>query len=373
MKIETKIITNSNELNKMKNDLELFLSSHSKNPFILYPFIETYIQNCCQDSTPIILVALVNKKIAGLAPLQLRKDLIFQTINFLFPYFVSPDFVVADEFREHVLRIFLHIIVKKIKCKTLVLDLPGDSKNIPVLEKISKDFKLTLEKYFADSMSQCKISLQDSLIEFEKAQKGQFKRKFRRISRNLDEKGEWKIIVIEDFRNGQNIQETFDKIMAIEKMCWKANWRLETGCAIDKDLLWIWNASLLANNTNPDFKCKIWFLELNNQTIAYHLVIEYDGTAFITKTSFDEKYRNLSPGIFVHQAIITEQINRRETKTIDFLTNLPFMKTWNVKCYPRVTFTLNKNSFSDLLIRKAIGLTYEIGRTMKVGKIQAIS
>ena len=353
----------------MKKDLDLFLSSHSKNPFILYPFIETYMQNNCEDSTPMILVAIVNEKIVGLAPLQLRKNVIFQTINFLFPYFVSPDFVVADDYREQVLRIFLHIIVKKIKCETIVLELPGESPNLPVIEKISKDFKLTLEKYFADSMSQCKISLQGSLIEFENVQGGQFKRKFRRISRNLDEKGEWKIIVTENFQNDKNIQETFDKIIAIEKMSWKANWRIETGCNIDKDLLWIWNASISAAKFNPDFKCKIWFLELNNLTIAYHLVIEYDRTAFITKTSFAEKYRNLSPGIFVHQAIITYEIIRRESKTIDFLTNLPFMKTWNVKCYPRVTFTLKRSSMSDLLVRKAIELAYEISHTMKVGKI----
>ncbi|MGZ3634341.1 MAG: GNAT family N-acetyltransferase [Parachlamydiaceae bacterium] len=368
MKIETKIITNANELNKMKNDLELFLSKHSKNPFILYPFIETYMQSYCQEFTPIILVTIVNKKIVGFAPLQLKRNRIFQTINFLFPYFVSPDFVIADEYRELVLGIFLHIIIKKIKCESIVLDLPGESQNLPILEKISKDCKLTLEKNFTDSMSQCKISLQDSFTEFEKAQGGQFKRKFRRILRNLDESGEWKITINENLQNDQDIQEAFNKIMAIEKMSWKANWRLETGCTLDKDLLWIWNASLWANKNNPDFKCKIWFLELNNQTIAYHLVIEYDGTAFITKTSFAEKYRNLSPGIFVHQAIITEQINRQETKTIDFLTNLPFMKTWNVKCYPRVTFTLIKSSFSNLLVRKAIELAYEIGHTMKVGR-----
>jgi CelD/BcsL family acetyltransferase involved in cellulose biosynthesis len=366
MKIKTIICTNTSELNKMKKDLELFLSSHSKNPFILFPFIETYMQSNCEESTPIILVASVNEKIVGLAPLQLRKNLIFQTINFLFPYFVSPDFVVADEYREQVLRIFLHIIVKKIKCETIALDLPGESQNLPILEKVSKYFKLTFEKQLADSMSQCKISLQGSLIEFENAQGGPFKRKFRRISRNLDENGEWKIIVKENFQNDQNIQEAFEKIMAIEKMSWKANWRLETGCNIDKDLLWIWNASISATKSNPDFKCKIWFLELNNQTIAYHLVIEYEGTTFITKTSFAEKYRNLSPGIFVHQAIITEQIRSKETNTIDFLTNLPFMKTWKVKFYPRVTFTLKRSLISDLLVRKTIDLVYKIGHTTKL-------
>ena len=358
MKIETKICTTASELSKIQNDLDIFLSSHCKNPFSLYPFIETYMQSNCQDSTPIILVASVNKKIVGLAPLQLRKNLFYQTVSFLFPFFVSPDFVVADEYREEVLRNFFHIIINKIKCKKIVLDLSAESQNLSVLETVSKDYKLTLEKQFTDSMSQRIISVQGSLEEFEKAQGGQFRRKIRRITRNLDESGEWKIVVKENLQNEQNAQEAFDKISMIEKTSWKAKWRSETGCNIDKDLLWIWNAMILTAKTNTDFKGKIWFLELNSQTIAYHLVIEFRGTVFITKTSFVEKYRTLSPGIFVHQAIIVEQFRKKETKTIDFLTNLPFMKTWNTKCCARGTFTLNKGLISNLFVEKAMVIAY---------------
>jgi hypothetical protein len=150
-------------------------------------------------------------------------------------------------------------------------------------------------------------------------------------------------------------------MMAIERMSWKENWRLQTACTIDKDLLWIWDSSLSAAKTNPDFKCKIWFLELNDQAIEYHLVIEYRGTAFFTKTSYAEKYRQLSLGIFVRNAIIADQFRRREVETIDFLTNLPYMKTWNVICLPRVRFTLNESVMPYLFGVKVIALLNRFG------------
>jgi hypothetical protein len=93
------------------------------------------MQSYCQESLPVILVSSVNEKIVGLAPLSLRKNLVFKSANFLLPYYVSPDFVVADEYREEVLRIFLHIILKKLKCKIIDLDLPAESQNLPILER----------------------------------------------------------------------------------------------------------------------------------------------------------------------------------------------------------------------------------------------
>jgi hypothetical protein len=369
VKIVTKIFTSASELSKIKKDLDIFLISRCKNPFNLYPFIENYMQSYCQESLPVILVSSVNEKIVGLAPLSLRKNLVFKSANFLLPYYVSPDFVVADEYREEVLRIFLHIILKKLKCKIIDLDLPAESQNLPILEKVSTDHKLVFRKQFIDTISHCLIFVQGSSVEYEKSQESHFKKKFRRLSRNIDEVGEWKIIIIDNLQNNQNAQKAFDKMMIIERMSWKEKWRLQTGCTIDKDLLWIWDASLSAAKTNPDFKCKVWFLELNNQAIAYQLVIEYKGTAFFTKTSFAEKYRHLSPGLFVQQTIIAEQFKKREIETIDFLTNLPYMKTWNVTCFPRVKVTLNKSFFSNLFVRKVMALLYRFEQIIENQKI----
>jgi len=82
--------------------------------------------------------------------------------------------------------------------------------------------------------------------------------------------------------------------MIIEKMGWKENWRLQTGSKVDNALLWDWACSLSMAKTNPDFKFKICFVKLNDETIAYDSVIEYRGTAFFLKTSYAEKYTALS-------------------------------------------------------------------------------
>jgi hypothetical protein len=205
-------------------------------------------------------------------------------------------------------------------------------------------------------MSHCLISVHGSLDEFERSLGSETKRKFRRISKNLDKMGKWKIIVVEDLLNDQNAQDAFDKMMAIEKMSWKENWRVQTDSTIDKVLLWNWDSSLSLAKINPDFKFKIWFLELNDQAIAYDSVIEYKGTAFFVKTSYAEKYKQLYPGIFICNVLIADQFRRQEAETIDLLTNLPYMKRWKVICSPRVRFTLSESTMSNLFEAKMIAL-----------------
>jgi hypothetical protein len=324
----------------------------------------------CQESTPLILVSSINEKIVGLAPLQLRKNLFFRNAAFLLPYEHSPDFVVIDEYREEVLGNFLNIIVKKIKCKQIVLDLPAESQNLPCLERVCRHYKIKFGNQLIDKMSHCVISVQGSLDEFEKSQGRKIKKGFRRISRNFDKMGAWKIMLIDDWRHDRDVQDAFDKMMAIEKMSWKEKWRLQnTGSTIDKGLQWIWNSSLLAAKTNPDFKHKIGFLELNGQAIAYELFIEYGGTAFFTKTSYDEKYGRLYPGIFVCNVLIEEQFRRQQVETIDLLTNLSYMKTWKVTCLPRVRFTLNEADMSNLFGVKLIALLNRFWRLIEYRKI----
>ena len=133
--------------------------------------------------------------------------------------------------------------------------------------------------------------------------------------------------------NDQKAQDAFEKMMAIEKMSWKHNSRLQTGSKVADALLWDWACSLLIAKNNPDFKFKIWFLELNDETIAYDSVIEYRGTAFFLKASYAKKYRGFILGYSsVCNVLIIDQFRRQEVKTIDFLTNLPYIKRWNVIC-----------------------------------------
>ena len=48
----------------------------------------------------------------------------------------------------------------------------------------------------------------------------------------------------------------------------------------------------------PNFNWSVWFLELNNKTLASCLVLRYKKVASITKGSYNEQYKRFYPGIY---------------------------------------------------------------------------
>jgi hypothetical protein len=177
------------------------------------------------------------------------------------------------------------------------------------------------------------------------------------MERHLNDIGEWKIALVENSNDDQSAN-AFSKILAVEKTSWKETWRLRTERTVDEDLVWIWTSSCSLAKTNPDFRRKIWFLGLNNQIVAYSLVIQYKGTAFIAKTSYADQYSMLHLGLFVNNAVIKDLISKKEVQRIDFMTNLHFMKTWTSTCLPRVRFMISNGiipNLFDYTVRNLIG------------------
>jgi hypothetical protein len=106
----------------------------------------------------------------------------------------------------------------------------------------------------------------------------------------------------------------------------------------------ILGASQHTAEIEPSFKWDVWFLELNNQAIAYSLFIKYKGVSYVAKTSYDKRYRRLYPGIYVTNAAICEFFNKRQIRKIDFLTDLPFHGTWTSLCSPRVRIMMARST-----------------------------
>jgi hypothetical protein len=143
----------------------------------------------------------------------------------------------------------------------------------------------------------------------------------------------------------------YKKILSVEDMSWKQNWRSQIGQTLDADLLWAWNASVSLIKKNPEFKLHLLFLELNHQSIAYSMVIQYKGIAIGVKTSFVQKYRKLGVGAYSNNAIIRALFDKEDVKQFDFLTNLHYMGIWTHKCLPRVKYTINKRTPSNLVLQ----------------------
>jgi hypothetical protein len=90
----------------------------------------------------------------------------------------------------------------------------------------------------------------------------------------------------------------------------------------------------------PGFKSWACFLELNGETLAYSLVLEYKAMAVLSKTSFDERFRGLYPGTHVLNESIRQLFDEGRVRTIDFVTDIPFHRRWSSTCLWRVRVTM---------------------------------
>lgn len=330
----------------------------SKNPFFLSGFVDQFMGFYRSKGwDPLVLVISADKMIVGIASLMAKKNFGVRFVKFLSKSWFSPDFIVDEEYRETCMTSILDFLFNILRCQFVDLILPAESPNLRILKQKCEANKIDFcakRGRWAD-MRHSIIPTECTWDEFKSLRGKNFRKKFKKIERNLDRSGSWRIISVENRNNGS---DTIKKILDVEKRSWKEASRARSGLKIDQDLLMIWNASQYTARTGPDLKWKVWFLELNDKTLAYSLVLEYKEVAFIMKTSYDERYKRFYPGIYVNNVAIRELFNKRQIRKIDLLTDLPFHRTWTSICLPRVRVMMWRKSVLPTIMGHVLASEY---------------
>jgi hypothetical protein len=165
------------------------------------------------------------------------------------------------------------------------------------------------------------------------------------VKRNLTKSGSWKVTCIE----GDKQADVANRIFAVEKKSWKEKWRLQRG-EIDWGLHIILRAVQKLSQMPQNLRWRTWFLELEGKTIAYVLGIIYKNVAILAKTSYDNQYRKLTPGIITQILAVQQLFNENQSKYIDFLSDLPFMRLWTNTCLPRIGVEISKGIVPTILL-----------------------
>ena len=344
MTLLIRVIPDPSELPEIEGVWNILINKCSKNPIFLSGFIKQFMEFYRSKGwTPLVLVISADKTIVGIAPLMTKKRFGVRFVKFLSKSWFSPDFIIDEQYRENCIAHILDFLFKTLKCQFVDLTMPAESQNLQILKqkcKANRIYFCTKRGSWAD-MSHCIIPVGCTWDDFKRLRGRNFRRRFKKIERNLDRVGSWRIIRVE---NGDKGSDAIKKILDVERMSWKEAWRTRKGIEIDQDLLMIWKGSQYTARIEPDFKWRAWFLELNDQTLAYSLVLQYKETAFIIKTSYDERYKRFFPGIYVNNAAIRELFNKRQVRKIDWLTDLPFHRNWTSICLPRVRVMMSRKS-----------------------------
>jgi hypothetical protein len=325
------------------------------NPFMLTELLVEFIGLHMREGWhPLLLVLSVDGVPVGVAPLITRKRFGLRVTRFLLAPDLSPDFALEDRYRGQCIGQIVQFVFQKLRSDLLELTLPADSPNRGLLKAECESRMLHYELQKMARLGHRLVPIYPSWDAFLSSQKHGFRSAggelvylkhqslvdVNRMKRNLSRAGTWRIDYVDDL--GKEPDEV-QRIYAVEKLSWKEKWRRHRGLA-EEDLHVKIQGSIHASASEPSFKCSVCFLELNGQTIAYALIMEYGKLAYCAKTSFAEEYRRLSPGVFVVNESIHALCDQGQVREMDFLTDLPFHKRWPCTIAMRVRVVVSRSS-----------------------------
>lgn len=340
MPVTIRVLSHSKTLLEIEDSWNKFIHQYSKNPFFFSEFIKQSMKfRRSNAETPLILVISANNLIIGIVPLIVKKKVGVRFAEFLLENLFSPDFVTDTQYQETCITHTLEFLFKTLKCHFITLILPAESPNLQILEQKCKANRVHFD--ITPNTGHYVLPIQHTWDEYKALRSKNFRRKFKRYTRNLNRAGSWRILT---FEHETEEVEAFKKILYIERRSWKEKWRIRRRLKIDPDLLLIWKGANYVARTEPDFKWRVWILELNDQPLAYGLILQYKEGAFFMKTSYDERYKSFYPGIYVENAAVRDLFNEGQVKMIDFITDLAFHRNWTSIRRPRVKVMMSQNS-----------------------------
>jgi hypothetical protein len=335
-------ISGPSKILELGKSIDDFVNKWSKNPFLLGGFTSQFMKSSrSRGWTPFVLVVKADKKIIGIAPLVIKKQLGMRFAEFFPSWWFSPDFVVDDQYREACMGYVVEYLFQSLNCVFARFYFPSESSNLETLEQQCKVHGIKFSA--TNQFGHCILPVECTWNEFQE-KKGR-RRIIRQIERKLNRIGPWKIEYVE---NAGNRQDVLEKILAVERMSWKESWRNGMQITADEELLMTLEGSQIIAKTTTDFKCSVWFLEINRETVAYTFVIKYKGTAFITKTTYDNRYRKFYVGKYIMNMTIRDLFNEGQIKNIDFMTELPFMSFWTSLSLSHVRVLMYKSNMVSL-------------------------
>jgi hypothetical protein len=350
-KLSFSAISDPLKILELREEIDAFVNKWSSNPFLLSGYLSRFMRsNRISGWTPFVLVAKADEKIVALAPLMIKKRLGMGFVRFSQNYWFTPDFVVDKQYREAFIDSVFEYLFRALNCQFASFCLSVLSQNLKTLKQLSK---VNGVSFFAKNQpGYCVLPVECSWAEFQE-RKGR-RRIIRQIERKLNQLGPWKIECVEDVYNRPDVLE---RILDVEKMSWKESWRNGKQMSSDEDLLMIWEGSQIAANTKTGFKGSVWFLQINQETVAYSFVIRSKQTAFIAKTSYNNRFRKFYVGKYLMHSAIGSLFDENKVAAIDFMTDLPFMSFWSPLSFSRVEVDMTKGNLATF-VQTLSGNTY---------------
>jgi hypothetical protein len=346
MSISTLVISDVNRFAGMKDFWDRELRDHVNDPFFYScMLIEHWKFSQRVGWHPFLMVFLSSEKIVGFAPLLMRSRFGFRYVS-NFDQYTCPEFF-YDNYHEVCLEQMVNVLFRHLNCESADITVRDESADQRLLEKVCRKKNLRYTRFPQEG--QAIIPVKSSLNFFRQSLNRKDVREFKRIGRKLDKLGSWQISCFGLDR------ASLTKIWEVERHSWKAYLKGKEKAKKDLGL----SAILKGVERNGEgvsyFESEVWFLELNGVPLSYVLTMKRNKTLFFAKTSYDSRYKDVSPGTFLMNSLIEQVFMNGRADKIDFISNLPVLNVWKPLVVKRITYGILRNVF----LSKARRLVFE--------------
>jgi hypothetical protein len=345
-----KVITDVNEFDRIRAAWDSFVASMGTNWYLLGGFIRIQmVRSRRQRGTPIVVLRLAEGSVVGVCAFEMRQRYGLRFARFLLPADYSPDFLVTPEHRQSFVAASLELLLERMKCQAVELIFPKGSPQ----EAASNTYceGKGLRPFVKDAGKHSVLPVDGAWREFEGRRGSNFRNHFKKVEAKLTERGPWRLL-----QDRANSLESIDRITTIERHSWKHRGRREQRpdlAGLDPTLLayTMYNGPGLMDALCP----QAWFLELQETPIAYAIVVEINGVAYLAKTSYDDRYHDLYPGEYVQNAAIRSLFDSKLVYRLDFMTFLRYHKRWTYSLEKREAMRISQGVFALANTRAFVG------------------
>jgi CelD/BcsL family acetyltransferase involved in cellulose biosynthesis len=302
-------ITNVNKLPELEEGWKKILDlSMSKNLFLTYEWITLWLNHFWKNK-PILFLLLKNEKgPIGLAPLLVDREkeaLVFPVNGHTY----RPNFIFGGDHEDLLKSLFAYLREKARRPNLCLYEVELDSLLAKTLPNLAKECRIVT--VFKRVSSSPLLRINTDWESFLRSKSKHFREEQKRKVSKMRKAGQVDFVKVS---NPDQIQEVMRDILRIERNSWKEK---EGTSFTAVPGLREFYSDVAETFAKKNCLCT-YLVYFNSVPIAHLLGIAYENRYYALKTSYDESYKELSPGVFLFTHAL-QDIFQTGLKELDFL------------------------------------------------------
>ena len=290
--------------------------SNFDSVFVSHEWFYCWAKNFLADHELLVPIVRDDNKIAGIFPLLLTHEkhgpfklTTLRSITNKQSY--KYNFIVSRTNTAEIISAMFRHINREIPWTKMVLDfIPAPSDNLPLLQQMQGRAFYRMRTDI--QMESPYVTITGTWDEYIAKRDKKVRKNWDYFERKLEKEGTTELNTVS---TGQDLQQAIDTALDIEKSSWKG----DKGTAIANSESRSSFYADLASAMSESDKFRLYFLNLNGQSIAFDYCLIHNDQFNVLKTGYNPEYSKSSPGRVLRKKILRDLFDSDKYKTYDLL------------------------------------------------------